>query len=74
MYIIKGINDVGNFYEYAILEEHENYDSVVAAIGEQMDSRIAFYFEHDEPIVFCNENIVEIISGYQYQIKQQGEG
>jgi hypothetical protein len=74
MYIIKGINDVGNFYEYAILEEHESYDFVDAAISEQMDSRIAFYFEHDEPIVFCNENIVEIISGYQYQIKQQGEG
>lgn len=70
MYVITGINDMGNFYDYAILEQHESYDSVVDAVGEQMDSRIAFYFEHDEPIIFCNENIVEILSGYQYQTKE----
>lgn len=71
MYLITAINEVGDHYDYAILEEHENYDSVVAAISEQMDSRIAFYFEHDEPIVFCNENIVEIISGYQIKLNNE---
>jgi hypothetical protein len=69
MYLITGINDAGNFYDYAILEEHESYDSVLAAVGEQIDNTIAFYFEHDEPLIFSNENIVEILFGYQYQIK-----
>ena len=74
MYIIRGINDVGNFYDYAILEEHESYDSVVAAIGEQIDNTIAYYFEHDENLIFDGEGIVKIVFGYQYQIKQQREG
>lgn len=50
-----------NVYNYAVLEKNEDYDTIIYAIGEELDSRIAYYFEHDEVIEFDDVDIVEII-------------
>ena len=41
-------------------EEHEDYDSVIAQIDSETDDSIAFYFDHDEPIIFDDVQVVAI--------------
>ena len=60
MYIITCETEDDRIYNYAMLEEHEDYDSVIAQIDSETDDSIAFYFDHDEPIIFDDVQVVAI--------------
>jgi hypothetical protein len=60
MLIITCETEDDRIYYYAILEEHETYEAAVATVGEEVDDTIAYYFEHDEPIIFDDVHVVAI--------------
>lgn len=67
MYIITGETEDNRIYNYGLLEEHEDYDSVIAQIDSETDDSIAYYFDHDEQLDLMDE-IVIITGTCRYKI------